>query len=53
MFAIRPEALEDATAVRRLNEAAFAQPDEADLVDALRRDCPGLLSLVADQDAAI
>ncbi|WP_310728752.1 N-acetyltransferase [Streptomyces sp. N2A] len=47
----RPESTEDIPAVRRINLAAFATAEEADLVDALRRDrsawLPGL-SYVAD-----
>jgi len=34
--AIREEGLEDAVAVRRVNEEAFGQPQEARLVDLLR-----------------
>jgi putative acetyltransferase len=44
---IRPETPEDLEAVRRVNEAAFGRPNEADLVDALRRSGRILLSLVA------
>ena len=33
---IRPERKTDEAAIRRVNEAAFDQPAEADLVDALR-----------------
>ncbi|GAB7033790.1 N-acetyltransferase [Streptomyces sp. NPDC021749] len=47
----RPETAEDVPAVRRINLAAFETAEEADLVDALRRDqsawLPGL-SYVAD-----
>lgn len=35
---IRPETSTDIPAVRAVNEAAFGRPDEADLVDAPRRD---------------
>ena len=45
--AIRDERPDDVAAVRRVNELAFGQPQEADLVEALRRACPDLLSLVA------
>ena len=45
---IRPERPEDAPEVRRLNEIAFGQPVEADLVDRLRRGCTDTLSLVAE-----
>jgi putative acetyltransferase len=34
--------------VRKINEAAFGRPDEADLVDSLRREGAVLLSLVAE-----
>lgn len=44
---IRQEMPGDASTIRRLNEAAFGQTDEADLVDALRKNCDDLLSLVA------
>jgi putative acetyltransferase len=39
--------------VRMINIAAFEQPDEAGLVDALRAGCPGLLSLVAELDGRV
>ncbi|MFF9640771.1 GNAT family N-acetyltransferase [Kitasatospora aureofaciens] len=51
----RVECPEDAPATRRVHMAAFPGPDEADLVDALRRDpawLPGL-SLVAVDDAGL
>ena len=44
---IRPETPGDAAGVRRVLEAAFGQPDEADLVDALRERGVPLISLVA------
>jgi putative acetyltransferase len=44
---VREELPADIPAIRRINELAFGQKQEADLVDALRRSCPGLLSLVA------
>ena len=47
MVTIRPEQIEDIPAVRAVNLAAFAGPQEADLVDTLRRNCDRLLSLVA------
>ncbi len=52
---IRAEKPEDAEAIRRLNDLAFGQPDEAELVDALRsspRFDPEL-SLVFDIDGKI
>ena len=47
MIIIREERPEDEEAVRAVNEKAFVQPDEADIVDCLQKSCPGLLSLVA------
>lgn len=45
---IREERPGDRAAVRRVNEAAFGQPDEAELVERLAADGAGLLSLVAE-----
>jgi putative acetyltransferase len=50
---VRPEAPEDAAQVRRINELAFGQPAEADLVDRLRRTCADSLSLVAEDDVVV
>lgn len=47
MITIRAEAAEDIRAVHRVNELAFGQPDEADLVDALRAAARPYISLVA------
>ena len=47
MIIICEEREEDKEAVRAVNENAFGQPAEADIVDRLRENCPGLLSLVA------
>jgi putative acetyltransferase len=47
MITIREERVEDKEAVRAVNEQAFGQPTEADIVDSLRENCPVLLSLVA------
>ncbi len=47
MVTIRAETAEDIPAVRRVNELAFGQPDEADLVDALRAAARLHVSLVA------
>jgi putative acetyltransferase len=44
---IRPEAPHDQSAVFRVNELAFGQPNEARLVDALRPAARPYLSLVA------
>ena len=53
MFTIRPERPEDASRVRYVNELAFGQPAEADLVERLRRACADSLSLVADDDSVV
>ena len=53
MITIRPESPEDASAVRRLNELAFGQPAEADLVEKLRAACGDALSLVAVADEVV
>jgi len=50
---IRPESPEDVSRVRHVNELAFEQPAEADLVDKLRRACTDALSLVAVDDAVV
>jgi len=53
MTAIRPERPEDAAGVRHVNEAAFGQPAEAEIVEKLRQACADSLSLVAAEDDAI
>ncbi|HEX5780792.1 MAG TPA: N-acetyltransferase, partial [Solirubrobacteraceae bacterium] len=53
MITVREERPEDRDAVRRVEEAAFGQPDEADIVDALRGDPAWALSLVAELDGEI
>lgn len=45
---IRCEDAEDQSAVRAVNEFAFGRPDEADLVDSLRKEGAIILSLVAE-----
>jgi putative acetyltransferase len=45
--ALRPETPADAPGVRRVNEEAFGQPDEAEIVDRLRARAEGYLALVA------
>lgn len=50
---IRFESAEDALAIRFVNEAAFGGPDEAVLVDRLRRDGDVLVSLVAALDERV
>ena len=47
MIKVRPEVSEDIAATNEINVLAFAQSNEAELVDRLRRRCPDLLSLVA------
>ena len=50
---VRPETPADHDAVRRIETAAFDQPDEAALVDALRADGDAAVSLVAEQDGVL
>ena len=50
---IRPESPEDRPGVRQVNELAFGQPAEADLVDRLRLACADSLSLVADDGVVV
>jgi putative acetyltransferase len=47
---VREEQSGDASVIREVNERAFGQPQEADIVDKLRRNCGDLLSLVAVAD---
>jgi putative acetyltransferase len=53
MVTIRRERSEDGAQVRRVNELAFGQPAEADLVDGLRQSCADALSLVAEDDGIV
>lgn len=53
MITIRAENAEDIPAVRRVNELAFGQPDEAALVDALRAASDPQISLVALADGQV
>ncbi len=53
MITIRQELPGDAFAIRRVHETAFGRRDEADIVDALRRNCDDLVSLVALKGDAI
>lgn len=50
MVQIRPERADDIAAIRAVHEAAFGQPDEADLVDRLRLtdDYIGLVATLND-----
>ena len=50
---IREEIYQDTDAIRAINEQAFGQPQEANIVDKLRANCDGLLSLVALKDDKI
>lgn len=50
---IRPERKTDAAAIRRVNEAAFATPAEAGLVDALRSAGAVIGSLVAEVEGEV
>ncbi|MDH3455648.1 MAG: N-acetyltransferase [Gemmatimonadota bacterium] len=50
---IREERPADVAVVRKVNEAAFGRPDEADLVDALRRNCREAISLVAVVEGSV
>ncbi len=53
MTKIRAERPEDAAAIRRVNELAFGQSAEADLVERLRHACDAGLSLVAEDDGIV
>ena len=50
---LRAERADDAAAVRRVNEAAFGRPGEADLVDALRAAGAVIVSLVAEAEGEV
>jgi putative acetyltransferase len=50
---VRHELPSDIESIRAVNLAAFEQPVEADLVDALRRSCAEALSLVAVVDGQV
>jgi putative acetyltransferase len=53
VITIRAERPEDASRVRHVNERAFGQAAEADLVERLRGACADSLSLVAEDDAIV
>jgi putative acetyltransferase len=53
MLVIRPERNRDIAAIHHVEAQAFGRPDEADLVDALRRRGVVTLSLVAVEDDQI
>ncbi len=50
---IRPERPEDSSLIRRVNELAFGQPTEADLVERLRQACAEAVSLVAEDGEVV
>ena len=50
---VRPEAPADRAAVRRVHEAAFGRPDEADIVERLRARAVPYLGLAAVRDGAV
>jgi len=52
-LAVRPESEGDRAAVRAVLTAAFAGPEEADLVDALRGQVADWLSLVAEEGGGV
>src|SRR6266567_3686247 len=53
MIVVRSERTEDHESVRRVNELAFEQPNEADLADALRANARPFISLVAVVDEQV
>src|SRR5687767_4733673 len=53
MEQIRPERVEDTTAVRRVLEAAFPTAAEADLVERLRRGSKSVIALAAENEGEV
>ena len=53
MIAIREEQPDDVAAIRDINQRAFGQDQEANIVDALRSNGAALLSLVATLDGQV
>lgn len=53
MISIRSEETGDIAAVREVNERAFGQPAEADIVDNIRKACGDALSLVAVREGQV
>ena len=53
MIHTRPEKPQDVPSVRVINERAFEQSIEAEIVDKLRMSCPEALSLVAVDDSRV
>lgn len=52
-FIIRPATPDDRAAIRAVEERAFGQPDEADLVERLVADGDAVLELVAERDGEV
>ncbi len=50
---IRAEKQKDRAAIHTINASAFGRPDEANLVDALRKQAHPVVSLVAEADGAV
>ena len=53
MISVREETPEDVPVITKVNELAFARPEEAGLVEALRGSCDELLSLIAECDGEV
>ena len=53
MITVRAENADDVAAVRRVNELAFDQPNEAALVDALGKAADPYISLVASDSEKV
>ena len=53
MITIRPEQPIDFDLIRVINKTAFGTPTEAKLVDLLRKTCPDVVSLVAEENEKI
>ena len=53
VIAIREERPDDVAVIRRINQHAFGQDDEANIVEALRANNGVLLSLVATRDGEV
>lgn len=53
MVTVRIERFEDMAAIRALNMRAFGQAVEGEIIDKLRRSCPEILSLVADDNGRV
>ena len=53
MITIRTEQPDDIPSLHAINEVAFGQPAEADIVDSLRAACPDVVSLVAVEENRI